>query len=105
MSYPHRYLKDGKIAVLISPGYEAGWSTWNSQYAEEFLFDVEIAAMLDRGESYEVILKKAEEKWPDSYCCGLDQLKIVWVDPGTTFQIDEYDGSESLCTQPSYYVA
>ena len=23
------YCKDGKMAVLISPGYGAGWSTWN----------------------------------------------------------------------------
>jgi hypothetical protein len=24
-----KYIKDGKVAVLYSAGYGAGWSTWN----------------------------------------------------------------------------
>ena len=23
-----KYIKDGKVGVLVSPGYGAGWSTW-----------------------------------------------------------------------------
>ena len=24
-----KYIKDGKVAVAYSPGFGAGWSTWN----------------------------------------------------------------------------
>jgi len=24
-----KYIRDGKVAVLYSPGFGAGWSTWN----------------------------------------------------------------------------
>ena len=34
----------------------------------------------------------------DEYICtlGVDGLSVVWVDSGTTFRIDEYDGAESI---------
>ena len=40
--------KDGKVAVMISPGFGAGWSTWNSEFRDTLLFDAEIAqAVID----------------------------------------------------------
>ena len=30
-----KVVRDGKVAVLVSPGYGAGWSTWNICLAEE----------------------------------------------------------------------
>lgn len=35
--------KDGKVAILYSPGFGAGWSTWNSEWADQLVFDKEIA--------------------------------------------------------------
>ena len=32
------------------------------------------------------------------YCGGADDLQIEWLDEGTVFEIDEYDGSESIIT-------
>lgn len=37
---------------------------------------------------------------PSEHICtlGADQLQIEWLPEGTAFQIDEYDGSESIIT-------
>ena len=36
---PEKVIRDGKVAVLISPGYGAGWSTWSSDYRDLLPFD------------------------------------------------------------------
>ena len=40
--------RDGKVAVIYSPGFGAGWSTWADGNAEAVLFDPELAEMLER---------------------------------------------------------
>jgi hypothetical protein len=87
--------KDGKIAVLVSHGFGAGWSTWNHEYQDILCMDSEIVqAVLDKD------IKKAEElakqKCPDCYTGGVDGLEVHWVKKGQAFEIEEYDGSESL---------
>ncbi len=87
--------KNGQIAVLYSPGYGAGWSTWAHDHEEEFLFDPEVAqAILDGNK--ELAERLAKEKWPDEYFGGLDDLRVEWVPKGTRFYIHEYDGNESV---------
>jgi hypothetical protein len=65
-----KVIRDGKVAVLYSPGYGAGWFSWHG--IEELLYDV------------------------DGYFGGADDLEIEWVDVGREFRITEYDGSESI---------
>jgi acetyl-CoA acetyltransferase len=36
-----KVIRDGKVAILYSPGFGAGWSTWNS-YSNEMIFDPDI---------------------------------------------------------------
>ena len=87
---------NGKVAVIISPGFGAGWYTWNG--IKETLFDPELVSAIIDGdvEEAEAI---AERKWPDAYVGGnLRQAEVVWLPEGTPFRVDEYDGSESLYT-------
>jgi hypothetical protein len=90
---PNKVVRDGKVAVLYSPGYGAGWYSWNSD--EDLLFDPEIVAAVEAGD-----LAKAEaiagRKYPDAYLGGAEQLRIEWIPQGTAFEIHEYDGSESI---------
>lgn len=87
--------RDGKVAVLYSPKYGAGWSTWNSEEAEALLFDADIAtAILE--DNKELALSIANTKYPNAYKGGLVDLTVAWVDKGTVFEIDEYDGYESV---------
>ena len=90
----HKLIKDGKVAVLISPGYGAGWSTWNLDIPE-ILFDAEIADFILEGKVDEA-KELAESKYPDAYLGGIEGLMVVWLPIGAQFSIDEYDGSESL---------
>jgi hypothetical protein len=105
-SVNNRYVKDGKVAVLVSPGFGGGWSTWIHQYPE-IVFAPEIAKALDEKRPIAEIYKLAEELYPEAYLGGLEDLEIVWLDPGDTFRIDEYDGSESLeyMSKIEYYTA
>lgn len=89
-----KLIKDGKVAVLVSPGFGAGWSTWGDE-KEALCMDGDLAeAFLERG--YDGLIQKATEKYPDEYKGGLGAVYIEWLPIGTIFEIEEYDGSESL---------
>jgi hypothetical protein len=86
--------KDGNVAVLYSPGYGAGWYSWNSEH-KGILFDKEIAqAVLDGDRAKAVQI--AAKKYPEIYTGGGDDLAVEWVPKGSRFEIHEYDGNESV---------
>jgi hypothetical protein len=89
---------EGKVAVLISEGFGAGWSTWNDEYPD-MLFDPEIAQMIEDDKSEDQIMQVAAKKYPKAYLGGLDGLVVKWLVEGTEFIVDEYDGAESLVIQ------
>lgn len=37
-----KLIRDGKVAVLVSPGFGAGWSTWNGD-DEDAIFNKRLA--------------------------------------------------------------
>lgn len=81
------------VGIIYSPGFGAGWSTWGEP---DQATDQELAKLIDSGADYSEIAKLAEEKWPDSYKGGLSDCVVEWVEKGTRFAIEEYDGSESI---------
>jgi hypothetical protein len=92
-----RVVRDGMVAVLYSPGFGAGWSTWaGSEFREHYLFDPEVVAWVENGKVDS--LPDLEVKYGDRYFYdgGADDLEIRWVPIGTRFRIHEYDGSESV---------
>ena len=91
----NKLIRDGKVAVLVSPGFGAGWSTWNNGIPE-LLFDPELVNMVEDGTSSATIIAYCNEKYPDGYFSGAGDLSVVWLPIGTEFIIDEYDGAESI---------
>ena len=85
-----KVIRDGMVAVLYSPGYGAGWHTWNEGVD---VFDAEMVAAIDDKPTLYAIAKR---KYPDAYDGELRDLKIFWVPQGARFEIHEYDGSESV---------
>ena len=81
--------------VLISPGFGAGWSTWNDQIPE-LLFDPEIVRMVEDGTSFETIEAYCNAKYSTGYFGGIADLEVRLVKTGAEFIIHEYDGSETL---------
>lgn len=91
-------IRDGKVAILFSPGYGAGWSSWNSDrnIPKEFLFhDEKLVEMVENNERHK-IPAYAKSLYPEGWYGGADDLFIEWVEPGTQFRIAEYDGSERI---------
>ena len=90
--------------VLISPGYGAGWSSWNTGDVAKYMLEyAPIIAALERGEKMSTehpavlqLEKDCKEKFGRDYICvlGADQLKVCEVKGRV--RINEYDGSESL---------
>ena len=95
-----KVIRDGKVAVLVSPGFGAGWSTWAYSGEEDnrdfMLFDSTLVTMVERGDSVEAIEAYVTAKHPDTYCGGAGDLKVQWLPVGTAFRIHEYDGAESV---------
>jgi len=96
-----KVIKDGKVAVLVSHGFGAGWYSWHSK--KELLFHPTLIEMVENGNREEItedLCKKLLGVNDDEYICvlGVDGLNVHWIDEGTAFQIDEYDGAESLTT-------
>ena len=89
----NKLVRDGKVAVLVSPGYGAGWYSWH--LIEELLYDPSIAEWLETGD-----MDKIEHyltlKYPGEYFGSLEDLTVAWIDQGTEFRITEYDGAESI---------
>ena len=87
------FKKDGKTAVLVSPGFGAGFSTWNKpEMAVDFdLVEAFLSGDMNRFE-YIVVEKYGE----NMYLGGMENLMVVWVDEGNKFRVDEYDGMERV---------
>ena len=90
-----KVIRDGMVAVLYSPGYGAGWYTWNRDN-EDMMFHPEIVALVEADADAKQITEVAKKIWPHVYCGGADQLQIKWIAQGSAFMVDEYDGSESI---------
>ena len=103
-----RVVRAGRVAVLVSPGFGAGWSSWaDAELQERLLFDPEVVAWVEGGK--EGPLPNLEAKYGDAYFYdgGASDLMIEWVPVGAKFRIHEYDGSESLVreSEEEWFVA
>jgi hypothetical protein len=85
---------NGRVAVLYSPGFGAGWSTWN-QEVPEIIFDPAIVKFVEK-DQWAKLETYVTLKCPGLYMGGMKDLKIEWVPEGSLFRINEYDGSESI---------
>jgi hypothetical protein len=90
----NKLIDNGKVAVLYSPGFGAGWSTWN-QERPEILFDPAIVKFVEADQWAELETYVTLE-YPDIYKGGMKDLAIAWVPEGTLFRVNDYDGSESI---------
>jgi len=93
-----KVIRDGRVAVLISPGFGAGWSTWcDDSQREAALFDRRFVEAAEAGiQDVEPIAKEVFGEDAYFYCGGWRDIKIEWLPIGASFRVNEYDGSESL---------
>jgi len=91
-----KVIRDGKVAVVYSLGFGAGWSTWDHNgMGKNLLFDPMIVNCVESGD-FDKLITYMTLWYPDVYTGGMGDLKIEWLPEGTLFRIYEYDGSESI---------
>jgi len=93
----NKLIRDGKVAVIYSPKYGGGWSTWNPRHPE-ILFDPAIVDFVEK-EKWEELQVYVTLRYPDVYVGGMEGLTIEWIPEGVFFRINEYDGSETIETR------
>lgn len=89
-----KVVKNGRVAVLVSPGFGAGWYTWN-RHVPQCLFDPDVVAWVEADKPGTVPLQFV----PDGdyfYEGGAEDLIVEWVPENTKFRVVEYDGSERI---------
>ena len=106
-----RVIRDGCVAVLYSPDYGAGWSTWahNDGLDIKSMYDPEVVQWVLDG--------RPKNHFDDNYfnikyggyfyTGGMKNLEIAWIPLGEKFIIREYDGSEYIekINDVNWYVA
>ena len=90
-----KVIRDGKVAVLYSPGFGAGWYTWNHR-CPECLYDADMVAWVEGDKTGPMPDLEAKYGWEYFYDGGGNDLEIRWVPVGTQFRIHEYDGFERV---------
>jgi hypothetical protein len=87
-----KLIRNGMVAVAVSRGYGAGWSTWNGVNPMDARFNT----LFDEGKHKEAA--ELCEELVLGYTGGAKKVVIVWLPEGTKFRITEYDGAESIET-------
>lgn len=103
-----RYIKDGKVGVVISPKYGGGFSSWGDPLMATDPQIVEWVHNMEKHEEHTAEYHHLQDRiyhylnthYPNHSYHG-DWLTVVWLDPGTRFIVHEYDGSESVWTEHS----
>jgi hypothetical protein len=90
----NRVIRNGQVAVVYSPGYGSGWSTWNTD-VPAMIFDPGLVDLVLEGNK-EKILAYVMLRWSDANILGVDDLEVEWVPEGVDFIINEYDGAETI---------
>ena len=111
------YEKNGKIGVLVSPGFGAGWSSWER---DELAYDKRVVEFWLAHKDDEQFMRTVEcYGWrysPEStahkeameffsslgygtpYMGGFEDIELEFVEKGVPWRITEYDGAESIET-------
>ena len=109
------------MKILYSPGFGAGWSTWNNGQAAKIMLTYQpIIDFIEKGGSFTdeechledkihpllIELKEyIKSKSPkESYVCVLGASDLVVKDVNDPFRIDEYDGSETIRIGTNDYI-
>jgi len=89
-----KYVKAGRVAVLYSPDFGAGWYTWNKENPDMIFDPTMVHYVLE--EKFAEAKAYAILKWPEAYIGTVEDLRVEWVLEGAEFRITEYDGNESV---------
>lgn len=88
-----KIIRDGKVGVLVSPGFGAGFLTWGAP--EEAIFNPTLIELIEN-EKFDEAIDFVKKTYEDVFTGGVEDLVVIWIPQGTHFIIKEYDGAESI---------
>ena len=101
-----KVIRDGQVAVLISSGWGAGWSTWHwGDNKETLIFHPKLVELVEseqhNANTVSAVLNELldKEEAESIYLGGVEDLTIQWLPEGIKFKIEEYDGSEYIISE------
>lgn len=95
----------GEVAVLISPGYGAGWITDNPGYTA-CLFHPTIVQLVLSNNRDKITAELCRDLFGEGfYAGGAQDLEVVWITEGMGFEVDSHDGYETYQTIDAPYIA
>ena len=91
-----------EVAVLVSPGFGGGWSTWcyEDKETEILLFHKDLVELVLEGKNGSAA--RLAEEMTDAYVGGAESLIVTWIPEGSRFIVHEYDGSENLVLEKDF---
>lgn len=96
-----KVIRDGKVAVLYTNGFGAGWYTWNDR-REELIYLPKVVDMVLNGRNGEIdsewLSENLGNEYADVYCGGVGNLEVKWLPVGAKFLITEFEGAEDIIT-------
>ena len=81
---------------IISAGFGAGWSTWNSEHEDFLLFDKKLIELCKSKASLEAVDEYLKSKGMNIYMGGWDGCYVETIEDDEVFIVEEYDGAESV---------
>jgi len=93
-----KLVRNGQVAILYSPGYGAGWSSWGEPWMAT---DRRLIEAYEAGKDVAALAEQiGRDDHQLDYVCvlGATDLTVEWLPEGTAYRIREYDGSESVET-------
>jgi hypothetical protein len=99
-----KVIRDGKVAVLYSPGYGSGWYSYHK--VRELLYHPHIVELVEQGRREDITEDLVKGLgFANVYCGGAEDLRIEWIPEGVQFKISEYDGFESFLFEEEWLTA
>lgn len=91
-----KVIRNGKVAVLYSPGFGAGWYSRHGNKA--LLFHPTLVELVEQDRRDEITNELLESITGEESVglLGVRQLQIEWLNKGQRFGIDDYDGAECI---------
>ena len=97
----NKVVRDGKVAIIISPEFGAGWSTWND--VEGIETDPGLVELIERSAEPDEIETYCKDMWGTKpYYGAVVDLTIEWIPEGSEYIISEYDGAESIMLKENF---
>lgn len=95
----NKLIRDGKVAVVVSGSWSAGWSTYNQEHAEGMCMDADIAECVLNEDILGAVNIARSRYGLECDDLRYDELWVAWIDVGTRFTIVYGNPSEYVVTE------